>query len=60
MNPAPIHQILVAERLAEGVLITFEDGKCALYSANLLHEHFAEAQEVFETNDEIEPGPERR
>jgi hypothetical protein len=53
MIPAPIHQILVAERLRQGILITFGDGKCAFYSADLLYAHFLEAEEIFETNDEV-------
>jgi hypothetical protein len=38
--------IVEAEKLSDGVLITFEDGKCALYSAALLLETFPQAQEI--------------
>ena len=41
--------IVAAERLSKnGVIITFEDGKCAVYSASLLHAMFSQAEEVVE------------
>jgi hypothetical protein len=40
------HRVIAAERLEEGVVITFEDGRCAIYSASLLYETLPQAQAV--------------
>jgi hypothetical protein len=42
-----------AERLNGGVIITFDDGKCAVYSATLLRTIFPQADEVMEDSDEL-------
>jgi hypothetical protein len=34
----------------EALTFTFDDGKCALYSSDLLHGTFAEAEELKETD----------
>jgi len=47
-------RIVEAERLDGGVLITFEDGKCARYSASLLHAMFSQAEEVIWSEEEGE------
>jgi hypothetical protein len=47
----PVPRVTYAERLNGGVIITFDDGKCALYSAALLHETFTQAENV---PDEVE------
>jgi hypothetical protein len=43
-------RIVEALRLRDGVLITFEDGKCAIYSAALLYAVFPKPDEL--TDDE--------
>jgi hypothetical protein len=42
------HRVVDAERLGDGVIITFDDGKSAVYSASLLQAIFTQAQEVNE------------
>lgn len=39
-------RVIEAERAASGVLITFNDGSCALYSAGLLRDVFGMAEEI--------------
>lgn len=39
-------RIIYAERLGDGVVITFEDGKTAIYSASLLRSFFTKAREL--------------
>jgi hypothetical protein len=39
-------RIVEADRMDGGVLITFDDGKCALYSASVLYATFSQAKEV--------------
>ena len=39
-------RIVYADRLANGIVIAFENGKCAFYSASLLHETFHDAEPV--------------
>ena len=41
-------RIIEAARHKNGVLITFEDGKCAVYTAKLLYAMFPNADEVLE------------
>ena len=41
-------RIIEALRMREGVLITFEDGKSAIYSAALLHEMLPKADELIQ------------
>jgi hypothetical protein len=38
--------ILAADKLANSLLITFEDGKCAVFSASLLYATLPLAQKV--------------
>jgi hypothetical protein len=47
-NPSDRH-ILVAERLNVGVVITFDNGECAIYSAALLYSMFPQAHRVDES-----------
>jgi hypothetical protein len=48
-----IPRIIEALRLSDGVVITFEDGKCGLYSAALLYSVFPKADEVIQdTSDQ--------
>jgi hypothetical protein len=44
IDPQP--RVIFAERLSGGVIISFEDGKTAIYSASLLASIFTKAQEV--------------
>jgi hypothetical protein len=39
-------RIVYAERLGGGVIIAFEDGKSAVYSASLLESIFSQAEEL--------------
>jgi hypothetical protein len=48
-----IPRIIEALRLRDGVVITFEDGKCALYTAALLYTVFPKADELIQdTSDQ--------
>jgi hypothetical protein len=40
-----------AEMLSDGVIITFDDGKCAVYSHALLRETLSRAQLVEDSDD---------
>jgi hypothetical protein len=47
-----VPRIIEALRLRDGVVITFEDGKCALYTAALLFAMFPHADKLIQdTND---------
>ena len=52
METRKTSRIVFVERLRSSVLITFEDGRCALYSAALLYAAMGEAREIFETDQE--------
>jgi hypothetical protein len=41
-----------ADVVGEGLLINFEDGRCALYPTDLLLSVFFQAQEIFPDDDE--------
>jgi hypothetical protein len=43
-----IPRILEALRMRDGVIITFEDGKCALYAAALLYAMFPNSDELIQ------------
>jgi hypothetical protein len=45
-------RIIAAERMHEGVIITFEDGTTALYPTSLLREMLSRAQQVTDERDE--------
>jgi hypothetical protein len=49
MKTDPPTRIIDAERLGEGVIITFEGGKCAIYPTSLLYSMFHEANEIEQT-----------
>ena len=40
--------IVTAERLSDGLVVKFQDGRCAFYSAVLLSAIFADAEELDE------------
>ncbi len=51
MNIEPLPpRIVSAERLNGGLLIAFDDGKIAIYSATLLHDALPQAQEFNEAD----------
>jgi hypothetical protein len=53
MEDKPIPRIIEASRLKDGVLITFEDGRCAVYSTAFLDAMFPNADELMQdVNDE--------
>jgi hypothetical protein len=46
MEKSTVPLVIEAERLNGGVIIVFDDGKCAFYSATLLRTTFPQAVEV--------------
>jgi hypothetical protein len=52
MKSEPAPRVVQAERWAGGVIITFEDGKCAAYSSQTLRSILSHAMEI---KDEDEP-----
>ena len=44
-------RILAAEKLANAVMVTFDDGICAVFSAALLHDSLTQADRVLNEND---------
>ena len=49
MKDAP-PRIAFVDRVEDGVVITFEDGRCAIYSSALLRHFLAQAKEVAESD----------
>jgi hypothetical protein len=45
MKPNPNPRVVEAERMDNGVIITFDDGKYAIYPASLLYATFAKAEQ---------------
>ena len=39
-------RIVYVERLSDGVVVAFDDGRCALYSSRLLYETFHDAEPI--------------
>ena len=52
MKTLSVPRVVSAERLEKGVIITFDDGKCAVYPTSLLLAIFPNAEEI------IDPDPE--
>lgn len=52
MEKAGSPRVISAERNAGSVIIAFDDGKCAVYSADLLLSIFNHAEAVLERNDD--------
>jgi hypothetical protein len=50
MENKPKIRVRSAERVGGGLIITFDDGKSALYSASLLRDTFSQAEELKEPN----------
>jgi hypothetical protein len=49
MEPRSELRIVEAERLKEGLLVTFDDGRCGLYPASLLETHLSQVGVVPES-----------
>ncbi len=47
-HAAPI-SIIAVDFLSAGLVVKFDDGRCAFYSAEMLSALFAEAEEIDET-----------
>jgi hypothetical protein len=43
-------RIISVDRTSSGIIVTFEDGKCALYSTTLLRAMFSQAQELLDSD----------
>ena len=50
MEARPAPRLVSADRFNNGLLITFDDGKCAFYSSDLLRAVFSQARELKETD----------
>jgi len=48
-------RVKYAELVARGLIITFADGKCALFPADLLYATMPQAQELREAEDDDPP-----
>ena len=46
MEIRPEPRITYVERMSGGVVVTFEDGRCAVYSAALLNATFSQAEDL--------------
>jgi len=55
MESATHSRVKYAEIVSRGIVITFADGKCALFPADLLYATLPQAQELLELPDETEP-----
>jgi len=52
MMDASPYRVSSAELFRDGVIITFADGKCALFPAELLYASLPQAQELSENEEE--------
>jgi hypothetical protein len=52
METQIVPHVVWAERIGNGIIVTFNDGKCAVYSAVLLYTAFSQAEQVTESEDE--------
>lgn len=50
METQPKPRVISVDRFRTGVVIAFDNGKCALYSSDLLHGTFLQAEELKETD----------
>lgn len=55
MQSEPGRHVVAAERIDDGVIITFDDGRCAVYSAALLYSFVGSAETVSEVGEEQWP-----
>ena len=51
MEPHSQHIVKYVERVSGGVIITFADGKCALFKDDLLYATLSQAQELNDLDD---------
>jgi len=55
MPTTPPNRVRCAELVRDGMIITFTDGRSALFSADFLYESLSEAQEIsLEEDDDSE------
>jgi hypothetical protein len=54
MNPHSDPRILSTEKYENAVLVTFEDGQCALYSASLLHATLPQAEQLADEEKDLQ------
>jgi hypothetical protein len=52
MDSLPPPRVIAAERMKDGVVIEFDDGKSAFFSSTLLRSTFPKAIEILVTEDE--------
>ena len=45
-------RIISVDRTSSGIIVDFENGKCALYSTTLLHAMFSQAQEMLDSDED--------
>jgi hypothetical protein len=50
MKDAAPPRIAFVDRVEDGVVITFDDGRCAIYSSTLLRQYLAQAKEVADSD----------
>ena len=60
MEQAKTLRVVAADRTDGSVVITFSDGRCGLYSADLLYTTLPKARELQEPLDGLEDDPERK
>jgi hypothetical protein len=54
MESGPQSGVKYAEIVGRGIIITFADGKCALFPADLLYSTLPQAEELHEPPDETD------
>ena len=52
MPDEPNRTVDFVEMIRNGIVITFDDGKCAFFPADLLYRQLPEAEELRETDDD--------
>jgi hypothetical protein len=52
MADSPTNRVRSAELFRDGIIITFVDGRSALFSADLLYTTLSQAQELSENDEE--------
>jgi len=45
-------RIVCAERMTDGIVVTFEDGKCAIFSTAFMYANLRYAEAITEKNEE--------
>jgi hypothetical protein len=54
MEPHTAPRIVSSDRLDDGILVSFDDGKSAVFSAALLYANLSQAEEVSESEADDE------